>query len=177
MQYVALLRGVNVGGGNKVVMADLRALADGLGWCCVRSYLASGNLLFEAGGAPDALAGALRTAMVAQMGVDVPVLVLEADGVRNSLGRCPYDPDDPRQVHVAYLFDDPAPDCELFETFREPGDGLHVEGRIAWLHTPGGFGRSKLADRFARLLGADLTARNLRTVGTLCEMLDAGAGA
>lgn len=172
MDRVALLRGVNVGGGNKVAMADLRALAEGLGWRDVRSYLASGNLVFRAKGQPDVLTGALRDAMRSGMGVDVPVLVLDGAAVRDSLEQCPFVPDDPRQVHVAYLFGDPAPDWALYETHAAVGDGLRVAGRVAWLHTPGGFGRSKLAARLGRIVGADLTARNLRTVAALVDMLE-----
>lgn len=174
MQYVALLRGVNVGGGNKVPMAALRKLAEGLGWGNVRSYLASGNLVFEADGGTQDLASDLRGAMAAGLGVDVPVCVLTAEALRDSLTRCPFVPDDPRQVHVGYLFGPGTLDQALFDTHRADGDGLVVDEKLAWLYTPGGFGRSKLASRFDRLVGRDMTARNLRTVRALCEMLDAG---
>ena len=73
--YVALLRGINVGGGNKLPMVDLRRIAEGLGWQDVRSYIASGNLVFRSEGAVDAQE--LHDALAAETELNIPVLVLE----------------------------------------------------------------------------------------------------
>ena len=107
-QYAALLRGVNVGGRNKIPMAELRALAAGLGWDDVRSYIASGNLVFRADEGDHA--GNLRAAIADRMGLDVAVLVLSDREVRTALADCPFEPDDPRHVHVYFLFADPQAD-------------------------------------------------------------------
>lgn len=171
--WVTLLRGVNVGGGNRVPMADLRRLCEGLGWTDVETYVASGNIVHAADGTPTGLAAGLRAALVSQIGVDVPVLVLPEMRVRHALNDCPFSPEDERQVHAAFLFDVPKRDRSLFEKYAGPGDGLEFGDGVAWLHTPGGFGRSKLAERFEKLVGCPLTARNLRTLRKLVEMLDA----
>lgn len=172
-RWVALLRGVNVGGGNKVPMADLRRLCEGLGWTGVRSYIASGNLVFEAEGLAEELAADLRLAMVDGMGVDVPVLVLPGEAVRQAAAECPFDPEDGRKVHALFLMGEVTVDRDLFESLKATGDGLELTPGVAWLHTPGGFGTSKLADRLGRILvGADFTARNLNTLARLVEMLD-----
>ncbi len=175
--FVALLRGVNVGGGNKVPMAELRALATALGWSGVASYIASGNLVFRAEGAAGDLAEALRAAMAERMGVSVPVLVLPGQAVRAALARCPWRPEAGARVHVVFLFADPVVDRTAYEALRAADEELVVEGRLAWLHAPRGIGRSVLADRLHRVLtGTEMTARNLNTLRRLVEMLDAGRG-
>ncbi|MCA0995580.1 DUF1697 domain-containing protein [Alloyangia pacifica] len=169
---VALLRGINVGGANALPMAKLRALCEGLGWQEVQSHLASGNLLFDAEGAPEALAAALQGALSGQ-GLDVPVLVLPPERLRAALERCPFAPDDPKRVHVGFLFAPGSLDRVLFERFAALGDEIAEGESTIWLDTPGGFGRSKLAPRLEAIAGAPLTARNLSSLAKLVEMLDA----
>ncbi len=173
VKWVALLRGVNVGGGNRVPMAELRRLCEGLGWTGLRSYIASGNLVFTAEGRAEELAAALRVAMADGMGVDVPVLVLPGEAVRQAAADCPFDPEDGRRVHAFFLMGEVRVDRDLFDSLKATGDALELTPGVAWLHTPGGFGTSKVADRLGRILaGADFTGRNLNTVRKLVEMLD-----
>ncbi|SMY07979.1 hypothetical protein LOM8899_02125 [Flavimaricola marinus] len=171
-EWVALLRGVNVGGGNKVPMADLRALATGLGWTDVRSYIASGNLVFSAEGQAGSLAAALRQAMVARMGVDVPVLVLPGAAIRAALSDCPFQPEKGSHVHAFFLWSEAVIDEAVLEAHRAPTETFVCQPRIAWLHAPDGIGRSKLAERMSRVVtGTEVTARNLNTVAKLAAML------
>jgi uncharacterized protein (DUF1697 family) len=171
--WVALLRGVNVGGHNKVPMADLRRLADGLGWTGVRTYVASGNLVFRAKGQAGALADALRAAMKEEIAVDVPVVVLPGDAVRAALAACPFDPEEGKQVHVFFLFGPVTVDAAQLLALRRPSEQLVVEDTRAWLHTPEGVGTSKLAAKIDRVIrGASMTGRNLNTLRALAEMLD-----
>ncbi len=171
--WVALLRGVNVGGGNKVPMADLRRLAEGLGWTGVRTYVASGNLVFRAEGQAGALADALRDTMRDGIGVDVPVVVLPGDELRDALAACPFDPAAGKQVHVMFLFGRVTVDEALSDSLRLPSETLVMDGTRAWLHTPEGFGTSKLAAKIDRVIrGAPMTGRNLNTLRALVEMLD-----
>ncbi|WP_420858189.1 DUF1697 domain-containing protein [Marivivens marinus] len=170
--FVALLRGVNVGGGNKVPMADLRDLCAGLGWTGVRTYIASGNLVFAAKGDPATLAEDLRRAMVARMGVDVPIMVLPGAALHQVLDDCPIAPAAGNQLHGAFLWADPHFDDALYAQLRTPTEEIRLQGRVAWVHTPDGFGRSKLAEKLPKVLGVDFTARNLNTIRKLVEMLD-----
>jgi uncharacterized protein (DUF1697 family) len=171
--WVALLRGVNVGGGNKVPVADLRRLAGGLGWTGVRTYVASGNLVFRAEGEAATLADALRAAMRDGIGVDVPVVVLSGDAMREALAACPFDPEAGKQVHVLFLFGPVTVDEVLRDSLRAPSETLVMDGTRAWLHAPEGFGTSKLAAKVDRVIrGAPMTGRNLNTLRALVEMLD-----
>jgi uncharacterized protein (DUF1697 family) len=171
--WVALLRGINVGGHHLVPMADLRRLCAGLGWTGVQTYIASGNLVFAATGDASGLAADLRQAMAAGMGVDVALIVLPEALVRGALAECPFDPAAGKQVHGFFLWADPIVDWSVYEALRLPNEQLVVRGRLAWLYAPDGIGRSKLAEKFHKVVtGTEMTARNLNTLRKLVEMLD-----
>lgn len=170
-RWVALLRGINVGGRNTLPMADLRAMADRCGAQNVRSYIASGNLVFDAKGDAQALTQALTQALRAY-GLEVPVLILFGDDLRKALLDCPFTPEDPRLVHVIFALQAFAVDATLQKALEIDIEHLHVDGNVAYLHTPQGFSNSKLAAQLDRVLGAPGTARNLRSVTKLVQMLD-----
>lgn len=172
--FVALLRGVNVGGGNKVPVAPLRMACAALGWSDVRSYIASGNLVFRArpGDLADQLCGVIRS----EFGLDVAVLVLPGAQFRAAVRACPFVPVEGKHVHGVFLGSDPDVDWPLFAGLRLPDEELTVEGRVVWLHARNGIGQSKLAEKMPRVLrGATMTARNLNTLRALVAMLDADA--
>lgn len=170
-KWAALLRGINVGGANKLPMAQLREVAEGLGWRDVQTYIASGNMVFTADGSHGGLAAALHDALKGATGLDLEILVLARSDVLGILNACPFAPEDPRQVHFFFLLSDPQPDDSIIARYKTASEQLEIAGRVAWFHTPEGFGRSELAGRLDRALGAVLTARNLRTVRKLGEML------
>ncbi|SLN13796.1 DUF1697 domain-containing protein [Roseisalinus antarcticus] len=168
--HVALLRGVNVGGGNKVAMPELRRLAEGLGWTGVQSYIASGNLVFQA--ADGDLAQDLRGAMRREIGVDVPVLVLGRARFERIAAACPFSPEDGRLAHVYFAFGAPRIDGAALDRYIAPGEALEAGPAAVYLSAPEGIGRSKLFANLGRVVpGTDLTGRNLRTVRHLAGML------
>ena len=174
-QWVALLRGINLGGHNVVPMAALRGLCAGLGWTGVQSYIASGNLVFRADGEADELADVLRRAVAAQLGCDVPIMVLPGAAVRLALANCPFDPTAGKHVHGFFLWADPVLDLGAQERFRAASEVLTVQGRLAWLYAPDGIGRSKLVEKLDKVItGTQMTGRNLNTLRKLVEMLDEG---
>lgn len=171
--WVALLRGVNVGGARRLNMADLRTLAEAQGWQAVRTYLASGNLVFRAAGDGPDLAAALQTALADRFGLEIAVLVLPGWGLRMVRDGCPFAEADPARIHAVFLSGEPDPDMELYEDLREADEALVLDGRVAWLHTPGGLGKSRLGARIEAVLrDPQVTARNLRTLQALSEMVD-----
>jgi len=164
--YIALLRGINVGGSKKLPMAELRDIALALGWVNPRTYIASGNLVFEAEGAPEDLALALQKALP----LDVPVLVVTAQDLIGRLDTCPFEPEKGNLLHAFFCTDTPVPDQELIAQFQTTEE-LCVIGKTLWLHTPDGFSNSKLSDRLDKLLApVTYTARNLNTVRKLVDM-------
>lgn len=187
--HVVLLRGVNVGGTNRLPMARLRELATDLGWREVATSIQSGNLVMAAGGDlegpddPADLAAALRAALADALGLEVDVLVLtRAEAVALDT-ECPWPEDDPRQVHAIVhpaALDAAARQAlaEAVEAAASRGsrDEVEVRGRVAYLRTPDGFGRSVLApllERAAvRAATGRGTARNLASVRRIRDLVE-----
>ncbi len=180
--HLALLRGINVGGRNRVAMAELRAVFEALGCTDVATYIQSGNVVFS-GGEQDrvALTQRLQRAIVDHLGIPSSVVVLTRAEVAATVANNPFgDEADPRRVHVVFHRDEP--DEQLIADVaaarrgaRESGGGDEavVVGRCLYLHTPDGFGRSQLAERLTRRRADAGTARNWATVTRLLAMLEA----
>lgn len=180
--HVALLRGINVGGHNKVAMADLREIVISLGHAEVSTYVQSGNVVFTTGETDTAgLAGALERAIAGALGVRPRVLVLSRYELARVVRDNPYSSEpDPRRVHVVFLGEE-VPSAAVTAVAgavrraaeRGSRDEAAVVGRALFLHTPGGFGRSELA---GLLLGRERgpvaagTARNWATVTKLLTL-------
>jgi len=182
-RYLALLRGINVGGHNKVAMSDLRDLATGLGYDDVATYIQSGNLLFGTAEAdPAKLAEALELEIAARLGVRPAVVVISAAELAQVIASNPFPAEaNPRCLHAVFRRDVPDPAdvaavADAVQQARQAGhdDDAAFVGCTLYLHTPSGFGRSDLA---ARLLSSRQravgTARNWATVTTLMAMVDA----
>jgi uncharacterized protein (DUF1697 family) len=185
--HVALLRGINLGGKNKVAMADLRALVAGLGHTDVSTYIQSGNVLFTA--PADAGCGetarAITEAIAATLGVTAPVVVVTRDELARILAANPF-PDEPdhRRVHAVVLSEPPWPELEVkLDAARAKSaaaggtDQVLAVGRTLYLHTPDGYGRSVLAEALLRVVsspksGATGTARNWATMTRLLELCE-----
>jgi uncharacterized protein (DUF1697 family) len=187
--HVALLRGINVGGHNKVAMADLRQVVTSLGHEDVATYIQSGNVVFSTAETDTAaLAAALEEAIAAAFGVRVRVVVISRAELAQVTRDNPYSGEpNPRAVHAVFLSEPPGPDVEegVADARRraeqkQPGtrDAAQVIGRTIFLHVPDGFGRSELAALITsgnRVWPASLarTARNWATVTKLLAMCDA----
>ena len=183
--HVALLRGINVGGNNKVPMAELRTMVAELGHTDVSTYIQSGNVLFTAPTDADeaALGRALTEAVAARFGVKSPVVVLSREELAGIHAANPFPAEpDPRRVHAVVLTEPPWPDLlTRLDAARAKAaqagsdDEVVAVGRSLYLHTPGGFGRSVLAEMLMRYVtdrktGATGTARNLATMTKLLEL-------
>jgi uncharacterized protein (DUF1697 family) len=185
--HVALLRGINVGGSNKISMADLRELVASLGHTGVSTYIQSGNVVFTAP-EPDAsdaagLAAGLEQAIGQSFGLRVRVVVLSRAELAQVISDNPYlaEPN-PKYVHAIFFPADPGQQlresvaaAERKAAEKGGRDEATVVGRTLFLHTPDGYGRSDLAARLSRGGGAlaDGTARNWATVTKLLALCDA----
>lgn len=166
----ALLRGVNVGGAAKLPMADLRAVASDIGWQNPQTYIASGNLVFQAEAGDHATL--LRDGLQSRLGLDVPVLVLPHSAYRACLASCPFQPEQGSHLHGFLTFSPPRLDMAVFDALRTTEVIAAAEG-VVWLHAPDGIGRSKVAEKMHKIIcGAQTTARNLNTLRHLLQMLD-----
>jgi uncharacterized protein (DUF1697 family) len=190
--YVALLRGVNNLGSNKVTMAELRAVITALGHNDVVTYIQSGNVVFTARPSSTFTAGKGDTAVLAAeleqaiddgVGVRARAVVLSADELARCVRDNPYPGQaNPRLLHAVFLPELPGPGLAAWVAAAERDvradgsrDEARVLGRTVYLHTPDGYPRSELRRAFARTGGptsaaAAGTARNWATVSRLLEL-------
>jgi uncharacterized protein (DUF1697 family) len=183
--HVALLRGINLAGKNKVAMADLRALVGELGHTDVSTYIQSGNVLFTAPEGTDCAqaARAMTEAIAASTGVKSPVVVLTRDELAGIHAANPFpDEPDPKRVHAVVLSEPPGPEltAKLAAAVAQSDakgrrDQVTVIGRTLYLHVPAGYGNSDLAAAVLRIVsspkaGLTGTARNWATMTKLLEL-------
>lgn len=173
--WIALLRGVNVVGRRQLPMKALVALLAEHGLEDVRSYIQSGNLLFQSSErSARALGSRIGAVVLEEFGFEPRVLVLGVAELARAIAANPF-PEaarDPKAVHLYFLGATPkAPDHAALERHRAGREAYALVGRVFYLHTPDGFPASKLAARAERLLGVDATARNWRTSTTLLAMV------
>jgi uncharacterized protein (DUF1697 family) len=184
--HIALLRGINLGGRNKIAMADLRALVAELGHGDVTTYIQSGNVLFTA--ADDtahttAMADEISAAIVARLGVTAPVIVVSQHELAQVLAANPFPEEpDPTKVHAVVLSHPASPDltdrltaAAAQSAAKGARDDLRAIGRTVYLHTPNGYGNSDLAQQLLRIVSAPKTgttgtARNWATMTKLLAL-------
>jgi uncharacterized protein (DUF1697 family) len=177
-RYICLLRGINVGGNNRISMADLTALCRELGFSGVRSYIQSGNLVFDANLPLSLCRRKLEEALSERLNSDIGALAMEADALARIRRDLHFDA--PR---VFFTFavpgadeDDgaePTPDLEPLLPLRAEGDELAAGPGVIYFHCPGSYGQSKLSNaHIERKLGIRATTRNLKTVDALIAMAE-----
>jgi uncharacterized protein (DUF1697 family) len=177
--YVALLRGINLGTRNRIGMADLRAVVEALGGEDVATHVQSGNVVFRS---RHPSAAAVEKKLAARLESDtrlsVDVMVRTAAELERICAANPYADreQDPKKLHVAFLAARPSRDAvEELGSRAKPPEAVTVNGREAYLHLPGGLGRSELAASVEKVLGT-ATMRNWRTVLALAELALARRG-
>ena len=177
-QNVALLRGINVGGKNKLPMKDLAALFRKAGCDDVRTYIQSGNVLFRADPAlAENIPSLISATILSDFGYRIPVVTRTASEIREVVNANPFA--DARaqadKLHVLFLAIIPdRAHVEALDPNRSPGDEFAVLGREVFLHCPNGIARSKLTNSyFDSSLSTTSTARNWRTVRKILELITA----
>jgi len=172
MRWVALVRGINVGG--KVVpMERLRALFAEHGLEDVRTYIQSGNLVFSATGTAALIARKTAAAFAEEFGIDVPVIVRTASQWKAYLAppkAFAHEP--PNRVALGLSKKAPHKDApRLLAERAKAGERVELAGDALWVHYPEGMGRTELTPaRIDKAVGSPTTARNLNTVRKLAEL-------
>lgn len=169
-RWVALLRGVNVGGHRRLPMAAWRAALQERGATRVRTYLQSGNAVFDAEGSPAAVLELVR-ASVGHCGVEADVVLRSGAELADVLSRNPWPArrSEPTKLHVGFLSGPGSGTARLVGEDEE----VRFDGQEVWLWFGSGAGRSRLVvDVGDRVL----TARNWRSVTALAELAAELAG-
>ena len=163
--FVALLRAVNVGGTGTLPMRDLVAMCEHAGYRNVRTYIASGNVVFSTRAKESAVKAALEKALEAYAGKPVGVLVRAADELAAVLAGNPFPDAPPNKVVAIFLDKAPDPGAADAATGRK-NEVVRPSTREIYVHYPDGLGRSKLKIPAA----AQGTARNMNTIAKLVTM-------
>ena len=164
-RFVALLRAVNVGGTGKLEMAELRRMAEAAGFTGVRTYIASGNVVFGAQTSEPEVKAILEAALAEYAGKPVGVMVRTAAEMAAVRDANPFP--DAQGSRVTAIFLDAPPTPDMLDAVTNRADEELVLGtRELYVHYPSGMGRSKLVIKGA----AAGTARNMNTVARLAEM-------
>lgn len=174
--YIALFRGINVGGHNKLLMKDLRSLMKDLGFQKVDSYIQTGNVVFETEKeVKDQLSESISSSVEANHGFRPEVLVLDREELLEAIAANPYPEADeqPRSVHLMFLASTPTkPDLDYLDELKKESESYKLMERVFYLHAPDGIGRSRLAGNIDKGLGVSTTGRNWRTVKKISEMVE-----
>jgi uncharacterized protein (DUF1697 family) len=174
--WIALLRGVNVGGRNKLPMKMLVAELQAIGLSDIKTYIQSGNVVFRCPSDRTVnLAAAIGGAIKVKFGFEPDVTVISAKDLAASATANPF-PEaatemDGKALHFFFLAKTPSiMSKDRLEAVRLSSERWQIKGAVFYLHTPDGFGGSKLATQVERILGVTATARNWRTVRALLDL-------
>lgn len=171
--YIALFRGINVGGKHILPMNDLAEILHQLGCDNIQTYIQSGNVVFQGGrDSPDRLAKLISSEVSKLRGFAPKVLLLEAPELENAVSNNPFPTDNGKALHFFFMETSPAkPDVDHLNEFKKPNEDFRLHQNVFYLYAPDGIGRSKLAEKVERSLGVPVTARNWNTVSKLLAMV------
>jgi uncharacterized protein (DUF1697 family) len=169
--YISLLRGINVAGQKKILMADLKALYEDLGFENVKTYIQSGNVVFSfKKTSKEKLEQLIFDKIQSHYGFEVPNLILEAEEIKNALNNNPY----PNIEKPYFTFLSELPTVEnVVELSKHSFENefYKLKGKVIYSHYPNGAGRAKMTlNFFEKKLKVRGTARNLNTTKKLIEL-------
>jgi uncharacterized protein (DUF1697 family) len=175
--YLALLRGINVTGKNVLPMKDLAGIFSDAGCSNVRTYIQSGNVIFETPGEAAKIAQVVTAKIEKRFGLRIPIIIRTSEQLLATIRANPFLKAgvDEKWLHVYFLAHSPnTAAITALDPTRSAPDAFHVRGQEIYLHLPNGMGRSKLTNAyFDSKLSTTCTARNWATVLKLSEMMQA----
>ncbi|MCW5518625.1 DUF1697 domain-containing protein [Aureitalea sp. L0-47] len=173
-RYIALLRGINVGGHKKLPMAELRELLSSLGFRDVQTYIQSGNVTFRSSSEASAeeLQDTFQKAILQKYGWQVPVLVKKPTEIEEFLNNCPFPKEKKEKSYFTLLFKPPSTEnIETTLSYQYPNEEYHITPQCVYFYCSTGYGRAKLSGNFfENKLKVTVTARNYRTMMKLLEL-------
>lgn len=173
-KYIVLLRGINVGGHNKLPMADLRTLLTSNGYTNVSTYIQSGNILLTSTKEHYCISKHIKELINKAFGYNIPVLTLSVSELKSCFENNPFlnNVEDIKFLHVTFL--DNVPETTTLDALNinvYNNDEFKIKGRFVYLHTPDGFSKTKFSNtQFEKQLSTTATTRNWRTVSKLISL-------
>lgn len=175
---IGLLRGINVGGKRKILMADLKAMCEKMGLKNVNTYIQSGNLIFNSDRKNAELENALENAIAEEFGFEVPVTVRSEKELENSISNNPFfeKTTDLKRLHLTFLKKEPIREnLEKTLTYSYEPDLFKIEDKDVFIFCAGKYHESKLTNNFfEKQLNVGATTRNWKTILKLSELCKIG---
>lgn len=172
--FIALFRGINVGGNSTLPMSDLKSLLETLECLDVRTYIQSGNVVFKTSfESGEELASRIAHQIHGKFGFMPIVLLLGLDELERAIANNPFTQgvDAPQSLHIGFLASTPTnPDLSKLVKLKSENEQFRLIGNVFYLFAPDGVGRSKLAAGAESALGVPMTDRNWRTVRKILEI-------
>jgi uncharacterized protein (DUF1697 family) len=172
--FIALFRGINVGGNTILPMRDLIETLEGLGLKNVKTYIQSGNVVFQSAQTNAVeLSRKISAAIEKAHGLSPQVLLLGIKELQAAIAANPFPQGErePKSLHLFFLDDVPRqPDLETLESIKTKSEQFKLINKMFYLYAPDGIGRSKLAAKVEKALGVTVTARNWRTVNEVMSI-------
>jgi uncharacterized protein (DUF1697 family) len=172
--FIALFRGINVGGHAVLPMKDLVQILEALDFRDIKTYIQSGNVVFRSPEEdPARIRGRIGAEIGKCFGFQPEVLVLEPAEIQRALESNPFPEaeSEPKTLHLSFLASVPErPDLLALESLKKDSERYALQDRVFYLHAPEGIGRSRFAANIEKLLGVPATSRNWRTVVRIMEL-------
>ncbi len=173
-KYICLLRGINVGGRNRLKMEDLRNFLNRIGLKQVQTYIQSGNAVFSSEQSEAELEKEIKAGISNAFDLEIQVFVRSPQHFRKVLEACPLDHKTIPENRLMITFFSKTPDSELIHKILEGDYGrdvIHFKSDTSYFYSPDGYGRSKLSNNFLESkLKVSATTRNWKTVEKLLSM-------
>lgn len=174
--YIALLRGINVGGQKKMPMKELREMMVNAEFKDIHTYIQSGNIIFKSDlDSNKKLESLIQTSIKTTFGFVVPVIVKSVFEIKDILDKNPYDnKDDLAENRVYFVLLQNTPNQELVKALKDlyyPNEKFSISNECVYLCCKTGYGKARLNNNLIELkLGVRATARNYRTMNKLLEL-------
>ena len=175
--FISILRGINVSGQKKILMADLKALYESLEFREVKTYIQSGNVVFKSDSkfSDIQLAKKIEKEISAKYNFEVPVIIRSMEELKKIIIQNPFTKEkniDLKKLHVTFLSETPAK--EKLEQIKEVDfspDKFIIKEKEIYLHVPNSYGETKLSNKFfENKLKVTATTRNWNTVNKLFDL-------
>lgn len=170
--FITLFRGINVGGNNILLMKDLVNMLEALGCTHIKTYIQSGNALYQTDKSKAEIGKAIGLAIEESHGFKPNILVLDKGELSTAIKNNPFPTDNGKVLHFFFLRDLPkSPDFKTLQALKAESESFELINKVFYLHAPDGIGRSKLVPKVEKNMGTPTTARNWNTVSKVNALL------
>jgi uncharacterized protein (DUF1697 family) len=171
--YIALFRGINVGGKSILPMKDLVGILEGMGCEKVKTYIQSGNVVFQSKKKQsNGIAKEISSRILESHGFEPKILLFGIAELQDAIENNPFETDDGKSLHFFFLDSYPKNfDLERLMAVKSKSEEFKLNKNIFYLYAPDGIGRSKLAAKVEQIMGVPLTGRNWNTIRKLNAMV------